>query len=393
MTRLGPASRPHPVLIVHQTDVMAGGERSLLNLMRHLDPRKFLAHITCEAGDEFVTAARNSGISVARQCFPRLRPPGAAAWRALRRLVTHCRDTRTTLLHANTPRTNLYAALAGRIAGIPVIWHCRNLLEGRMLDIDRRFAWMPDRIICNSAAIAARFAGSPWAGRVVTIVNGIDLTEFHPSIPGECIRSELGWHGRPVIAATSRLDPEKGHEILLEAMRTVLASRPDAKLLIAGRAAVDPDGRHAAVQRQIETLGLTDSVRLLGFRRDIPHILAAADVCVLPATAEACGRVLLEAMAMGKPIVGTASGGTPEIVVDGVTGDLVTPGNPSALATALLAMLQDPCRARRMGASGRKHVAARYTIEEHVRKTMQVYTGVLVARGVDNSGEWLRDTP
>ncbi len=382
MSRSERAATPHSILFVHRTDVMAGGERSLLNLIRHLDPRTFVARVTCEASHDFVAAVQACGVPVDRQSFPGLRSPGPGTWRAVRRLVRLCRDTGPALLHANTPRTNLYAAAAGRLAGTPVIWHCRNLLEAGMLDIDRWFAWLPDRIICNSAAIAARFAGSPWQDRVVTILNGVDLTEFHPGLSGECVRSELGWQGRPVIAATSRLDPGKGHEALLEAMGAVLARRPDARLLIAGRAAVNPADRHATLERCIESLGLGEAVRLLGFRRDIPHLLAAADVCVLPASAEACGRVLLEAMAMAKPVVGTASGGTPEIVADGVTGLLVPPGNPPALAAALLAILQDPSRARGMGAAGRERIATYFTIEAHARKTAQVYTEVLAARGV-----------
>jgi glycosyltransferase involved in cell wall biosynthesis len=370
-----------PVLYLHATDVLAGGERSLLNLIRHLDPARFSARVACDATEEYAALLAACAVSVERLRFPGLRPPGPAAWQALRSLVRLCSRGDVSLLHSNTPRTNLYASVAGRMARLPVIWHCRNLLEPGMRDTDRWFAWLPDRIICNSAAIAARFTGSRWQDRVVTIMNGVDLGEFHPGIPGDPVRAELGYRGKPVIAAMSRLDPEKGHEALLEAMHTVLAQRPDARLMIAGRAAVDPAGRHATLERHLARLGISGAVRLLGFRRDIPALLAAADVCVLPASAEACGRVLLEAMAMAKPVVATASGGTPEIVVDGVTGLLVPPGNPAALAAALVALLQDPERARAMGSAGRKRVAERFTIEAHAQQTMRLYAEVLASRG------------
>jgi glycosyltransferase involved in cell wall biosynthesis len=371
----------HVVLYLHATDVMAGGERSLLNLIRHLNPVGFRAHVACDATDEYVAALETSGTAVDRRRFPGLRPPGLAAWRAVRSLTHLCRQSNAAILHANTPRTNLYAAAAGRRAGIPVIWHCRNLLEPGMRDTDRWFAWLPDRIICNSAAIAARFAKSPWRHRVVTILNGVDLTEFRPDISGAGVRAALGWPERPLIAAISRLDPEKGHETLLEAMPAILRRCPDARLVIAGRAAVDPDRRHAALARQIEALGLTEAVRLVGFRRDLPQLLAAADICVLPASAEACGRVLLEAMAMAKPVVGTASGGTPEIVKDGVTGILIPPADPAAMATALEALLLEPARARAMGAAGRDRAEAHFSIEAHTQKTMALYAEVLAARG------------
>jgi glycosyltransferase involved in cell wall biosynthesis len=370
------------VVYLHATDVLAGGERSLVNLIRHLDPARFRARVVCDATDEFVGSVTACGTPVERLRFPGLRPPGPAAVRTVRRLARLCKQAEAAILHANTPRTNLYAALAGRMAKVPVVWHCRNLLEPGMRDTDRWFAWLPDRIICNSDAIAARFAGSRWRDRVLTVMNGVDLTEYRPDLSGAAVRAELGWAGRPIVAAISRLDPEKGHDVLLEAMRRLATRCPDARLVIAGRAAVDPAGRHAALQRRIESLGLGAAVRLVGFRRDIPALLAAADVCVLPAEAEACGRVLLEAMAMAKPVVATASGGTPEIVQDGVTGILVPPGDAGAVAAALENLLRDPGRAGSMGAAGRDRAVAHFTIEAHAENTMRAYAELLAARGI-----------
>src|SRR5881296_72577 len=205
------------VVLVHATDIMAGGERSLLNLVRHLDRDKFDARVVCDATDEFVQSIQEIGTAVYRVRFPGLRRPGLAAWRAVRDLVASCRMAGGTLF---------YAATAGRLARVPVVWHCRNLLEAGMWDTDRMFAWLPDRIICNSDAIASRFAGSRWQHRVRTILNGVDLAEFHPDISGAPVRAELGWPRNPIIAATSRLDPEKGHETLLEAMQVVASQHP-----------------------------------------------------------------------------------------------------------------------------------------------------------------------
>jgi glycosyltransferase involved in cell wall biosynthesis len=381
MNRSADKAGPRTVIFVHATDIMAGGERSLLNLIRHLDASRFRPHVICDAGNEFIEAVREAGATVDRVRFPRLRPPGLSAWRTVRDLVRCCVLAKGTLIHANTPRTNLYAAAAGRLAGIPVVWHCRNLLESWMWDTDRLFAWLPDRIICNSDAIAARFDVSRWRGKVRTVLNGVDLVEFNPALSGAAVRAELGWKDNPILSATSRLDTEKGHDILLEAMYTVAAGHPDARLLIAGEASVDPAGRRAILQRRIDELKLGGVVRLLGFRRDIPKLLAAADICVLPAEAEACGRVLFEAMAMAKPIVATSSGGTPEIVVDGVTGLLVPPRNVGALTTALLALLKDPARRSALGTAGRERVVTHFSVQAHVRRTMEVYAEVLADRG------------
>ncbi len=381
MTHTDRSNERPTVVLVHATDIVAGGERSLLNLVRHLDRDRFHAWVVCDATDEFVKAVREAGTPVHRVRFPGLRRPGLAAWRAVRELLASCRMAGGALLHANTPRTNLYVAAAGRLARIPVVWHCRNLLEAGMWDTDRIFAWLPDRIICNSDAIAARFAGSRWQHRIRTILNGVDLGEFHPDISGATVRAELGWTRDPIIAATSRLDPEKGHETLLDAMRIVTQHRPDCRLLIAGAASVNQAARHAALQHRISALQLNSAVRLLGFRRDMPPLLAAADICVLTADAEACGRVLFEAMAMAKPVVATASGGTPEIVVDGVTGLLVAPRNAGVLAEALLALLKDPARRQAFGVAGRERAVKQFSIHAHVSKTMEIYTEALVARG------------
>jgi len=382
MTRTDRTDERPTVVLVHATDIMAGGERSLLNLVRHLDRDKFHARVVCDATDEFVQSIQETGTPVHRVRFPGLRRPGLASWRAVRDLLASCRIVGDAVFHANTPRTNLYAAAAGRLARVPVVWHCRNLLETGMWDTDRMFAWLPDRIICNSDAIASRFAGSRWQHRVRTILNGVDLAEFHPDISGAPVRAELGWTRNPIIAATSRLDPEKGHETLLEAMHVVASQHPDCRLLIAGTASVNQPSRHAALQRRISELKLDEKVRLLGFRRDMPRLLAAGDICVLPADAEACGRVLFEAMAMAKTLVATASGGTPEIVVDGVTGLLVPPRNPVALAEALLVLLTDPARRQALGTAGRERAVKQFSIHAHVRQTMAVYVDVLTARGM-----------
>src|SRR5437870_5093055 len=256
MTRTDRTIERPTIVLVHATDIVAGGERSLLNLVRHLDRDKFHAWVVCDATDEFVKAVREVGTPVYRVRFPGLRRPGLAVWRAVRELLASCRMAGGALFHANTPRTNLYTAAAGRLARVPVVWHCRNLLEAGMWDTDRIFAWLPDRIICNSEAIAARFAGSLWHHRVRTILNGVDLGEFHPDISGAPVRAELGWTRNPIIAATSRLDPEKGHETLLEAMHIVASQHSDCRLLIAGTASVNQTSRHAALKRRISELKL-----------------------------------------------------------------------------------------------------------------------------------------
>src|SRR5207245_11178234 len=126
MTRTDPTNERPTVVLVHATDIVAGGERSLLNLVRHLDRERFHARVVCDATDEFVEAVRKTGTPVHRVRFPGLRRPGLAAWRAVRDLLASCRIVGNAVFHANTPRTNLYAPAAGRLDRVPLVWPCRN---------------------------------------------------------------------------------------------------------------------------------------------------------------------------------------------------------------------------------------------------------------------------
>jgi glycosyltransferase involved in cell wall biosynthesis len=169
-----------------------------------------------------------------------------------------------------------------------------------------------------------------------------------------------------------RLVEFKGQEFLLEALARLRPSFPQARLLVVG------DGpRRAFLEQRARDLNVTDEVRFTGHREDVPDLLAAMEVFVLPSLAEDFGRVLLEAMAMQRPVVATAAGGAPEIVEDKVTGLLVPPANGAALAEAISALLADPARARAMGLSGRRRVEATFTADRHAALVSGVYADLV----------------
>ncbi len=170
-----------------------------------------------------------------------------------------------------------------------------------------------------------------------------------------CIRN--GWSGtplklrlesRPTIVCTANFSAEKGHAVLIEAFATVAQRIPDAQLVLLGHGA-----EMAAVRRQVGELGLTDRVEFAGFQDSIWPWLARAHVFALPSNYESLGIAVLEAMAAGLPVVATRVGGVQELVRPGVTGELVPPGDPGAMAEALVSVLGDPGAAMRMGAAGR----------------------------------------
>jgi len=372
---------PANVLYLHHVGELSGAETSLRLLLRHLDPVRVRPLFAGPERGAFPTALAADGVATFPVRFVPLRRPGAVLG-AVRRLVRLVRVHSIDLLHANGPQTNVPAGLAGRIAGVPVIWHARNLVAGSMWDVDRALAPLATRIVCNADAIRRRFAGGRGWDRSVTIVNAVDTREFHPRVPRAPFRRELGVpDAAPLFGIVGRIGLGKGHEHFIEAALRLLDGGLDAHFVIVGDPLFDEDAWRAdALHRLVKDAAREDRVRFVGYRRDVPAVMRGLDVLVLASDAEPCGRVLFEAMASGTAIVATASGGTPEIVRDGVEGLLVPPRDPAALAHAMRVLAADAGTRARLGAAGVARVAAEFTIERHVERMLAVYDRALVGR-------------
>jgi glycosyltransferase involved in cell wall biosynthesis len=206
---------------------------------------------------------------------------------------------------------------------------------------------------------------------VVAIGPGLDTARFHPNVSGAGVRAELGLRG-PAVGLVANIRGSKGHAYFLEAARAVLAERPDARFLIVGDGIGFDD-----VQRRVKEMGLEPRVVMTGFRRDVPEIMAALDVLVLPSVkSEAMSQVIPQALAVGTPVVGTTVGGTPELVLDGETGRLVPPADAAALAAAVLDLLSDPERARALARRGQALVLAQHSMDAAMARTLAVYDAV-----------------
>lgn len=206
--------------------------------------------------------------------------------------------------------------------------------------------------------------------------NGLDVAALDAAYdPSQvsALRRELVPDGGPLIGAAGRLEPEKGFDVLIQAMPRVLAQRPDARLVIAGEGS-----RRHELEALVTRLGLTERVRLLGARPDLFTMMHAFDVFALSSRAEPFGLVMLEAMAARKPVVATSAGGAPEIVLPDETGTLVPPEDAAGLADGLLAMLADPERARCYGEAGRQRVEAMFSLDQMLGATESLYRGQVV---------------
>jgi glycosyltransferase involved in cell wall biosynthesis len=205
--------------------------------------------------------------------------------------------------------------------------------------------------------------------KVVSIPTGIDLRRFDPVRTPDTFRTELGVGPEvPVVGTIAILRRKKGHHVLLDAIPEVLREVPEARFVFAG----DGPQRHN-IETKIRTMGLGESVTLLGLRGDVPAVLKGLDLFVLPTVQEALGTSILEASAMGRAVVATRAGGTPEVVAEEKTGLLVPPEDSHTLAAAIIRLLKDRPLRESMGREGRKLVEADFSTDRMVEKMHALY--------------------
>lgn len=237
-----------------------------------------------------------------------------------------------------------------------------------------------DALVAPSSATAdtlAELAGI-CASRIQVIPNGIDLERFHPGTTGrEGVRRALGCaaHER-VLLMPAVLRQGKGHEVVLDALPAIRRCLPHVKLVFAGAG-----DREADLRQRAEPYG--DRVVFLGHRDDLPDLLAACDLVVLSSYSEALPVALIEAAAAGRPVVASRVGGTPDIVAHGVSGLLVPPGDPGALADAIVAVLSDQERLQAFGQAARMIARHKFSLDGHVDRTLELWSNVARTRRSD----------
>ncbi len=376
------------VLFVNHAAVLGGGELSLLDLVRGLPGR---ASVVLFEEGPLQDRLREEGVPV--RVLPAServlgvrrdqRAGPAAAWGVAALALRLARVARGHhVLYANSMKALAVAGLAGRLARRPVVWHLRDLLvDEHFSPSKRRVAvglarWTATRVVANSRATRDAFvAAGGDRDRVETIYNGVDVDASAAVTPGDVarLRLEIGLGEAPVVGVFSRLAAWKGQEVLLAA----IADQPDVHALVVGGALFAADaGVAASLAALAERLGITGRVHVLGARDDVPALLRVCTVVAHTSTApEPFGRVIVEAMAAGRPIVATAAGGAVELVDDGRTGLLVPPGDARALGHALRQLLADPARAARLARAGRADAQRRFA-----RERMQEDVRALVAR-------------
>jgi glycosyltransferase involved in cell wall biosynthesis len=206
----------------------------------------------------------------------------------------------------------------------------------------------------------------------VTVIRGaVDIQRFHPAVSGNRIREEFGLGpDTPLVGIVARIVPSRGHLTLIEAFAHVHAALPHARMLVVGRGEFQPH-----VERQVRERALTDAVIFTGYRGDdLPEVLAALNLFLLMAPgSEGSCRAVLEAMAVGKPVVAARIGALEEIVLDGETGLLVEPNSPVALSHAINRLLRAPEQARQMGLRGRQRIEHVFSRQRQIDEVLRLY--------------------
>jgi glycosyltransferase involved in cell wall biosynthesis len=292
--------------------------------------------------------------------------------RRLLRLAGELRRANVDVVHTHLGTANVLGVVAARRLSLPVVGTLHNVRLGerglrvRAQDVALRHA---DAIVAVGHEVARTHA-TALAPRPITVVpNPVDPQLLAPTraaaVRGELARGRAG----PILLDIARLEPQKGHVVLLEALRSVVDHWPDVVLALAGEGSLE-----GALAARVAELGLDENVRLLGPRRDVPDLLAAADLFVSASHYEGMPLSILEAMAAGLPVVATAVGDVPTLV-DGA-GVLVPPNEPASLAAAIDAIVGDPARRRALGASGAQLVSHRYDALRWAEQLRAVYERV-----------------
>lgn len=361
-----------------------GGERYLELLFDRLDRTRYRALLISPEPGPFVGRMKERGVETHLVHLAPLFNP-LALWRLTRLLVRE----RVTILQTHGARANFYGRIAGRLAGVPVIISTvhNSLKDYEVSPLKRRLyvsllgLTLPlvHQVICVSDATRWDLIEECPAAeaKTKTVYNGVDPSAFLSQPDRQNIRQELGITQGPVLVTIGRLTEQKGHHYLLQAFPDLLETWPQLSCVFVG------DGElYGALQRMAKDLGVERACRFVGVREDIADILAAADLFVLPSLSEGFPFVLLEALAMGCPVVASRVNGIPELIEDHKTGLLVPARDPQALATAIRELLSDSAAASTMGVAGRTVVGERFTVDRMVANTTAIFDAAMHDAGV-----------
>ncbi len=356
-----------------------GTERQFTQVVTRLDRSKYDIIVGCmKQTGPFYEQVRAAGLEVV-EFLTRgfISVEAANSWWRWFRLI---RKERFDLVHTFGFYSNLFALPMAHFAGVPVVigsrrntaaaWTPRQLAASK-----RAFLWS-DMVVANSDSARDELVvdGIP-KDRVRTVRNGLDLDRFTPQDKAEA-RRKLGWSEKDLlVSVVASLLPKKDHRTLIAAAPEIVKQVPNVRFMLIGSGPLEQE-----LRQQAEKNGVANNVVFLGERRDIPEILSAVDMSVLPTRVESLPNVVMEAMSAGRAVVASDVGGCGELIEDGKTGFLVKAQDPQALAQAILRLLQNADLREQMGRAARAHAEAEFSIQRSVERFQNIYDELLARK-------------
>ena len=378
------------ILHIHTLPIISGSGIHTLIIMKGLDKSSYEVEFACAPGGSLIDKVVNQGI--------KFRPIRNFVQRisiyddlmALWELVWLMKQERYDIVHTHNSKAGFIGRLAARIAGVPIIVHTihgfafhefeKPPRQSLFILLERFAAHFADKLITVSEPL------KDWGLRLkigrpeqyITIYDGIEINKFDLDINIGEKRRQFGIKSADlVIGVVSKLWEGKGHKCILEAAKRVVVKVADVKFMFVGEGYLREE-----LEELTKQLGLSDYVIFTGFRTDIPEVTAIFDIAVLASFFEGLGRVLLEAMALGKPVIATRVGGIVDVVTDGETGSLVPPNDSVVLAEAMIKLLLNDELRKRMGQAGRAKIDEKFSARTMVTRIKEVYEGLIQKAGL-----------
>ncbi|MCG9127833.1 glycosyltransferase family 4 protein [Candidatus Poribacteria bacterium] len=397
-----PEPSKYNILYLDSGSGIGGGQRSLLLLLQMLDKHRFTPFVGCLGGSPFaeevtkteaqiiplaLPEAHNKTDKVKRFTFKDLYNDFSQL-RVIPQLHRVVKQHSINLIHANSLAVALLGGIVAKLNGIPILMHKRYATSYGVLD--KICEKLLNRVILVSEATRWEFAS---AAKQTLIYNGVDLETFQASqnevdnLRGELLSEDMSHvesRGKSpiLVGVVTRITPEKGIHILVKALSELkkinLEETVDVKLLIVGGPYFQKDHEYLeSLKREVTELGVENSVIFTGFLADTRVVTSLLDIVLVPSIIpEACPRTIIEAMAVGRPVISTPLGGSKELVTP-ETGILVPPEDPKAFATAINTLIKDNIKLTKMGDSARQRSEELFSIQKNMTLTESVYTELL----------------
>ena len=364
------------ILHINTERTWRGGEQQTLNLLKGLKKRDIASHLICQPGCPMEQRAKKAEITVLPVAMR-----GEVDLLASYRLRAHIKRFKYDIIHSHTSHAHTLAffaslgtrtrLLVSRRVDFSIFRHSFLHLSGI------KYRFMTDYYIAISHRIKDVLVRDGIPGqRIFVVHSGIDPERF-TAVGMEHLIPEFNLKSNePVVVNVAHLAGHKGQQYLVRAIPLVLTKIPAARFFVVGEGELMNE-----LQALAASLGLNKRLIFTGFREDVGAFYHVADLFVMSSAQEGLGTAVIDALALGKPVVATNSGGIPEVILDGETGRLVAPGDPAALAEGIVELLTNPERAKRMARRGQEMVRQKFSVEAMVDKNVEVYHQILAAGG------------